>query len=67
MSKTERKRGIENNRAEALQAERANNPLITSPDEQGVIYTERHTPSESTDDFEDPDILEQLQQRSCYE
>lgn len=67
MSKTERKRGIENNRAEALQAERANNPLITSPDEQGVIYTERHTLSESTDDFEDPDILEQLQQRSCYE
>lgn len=67
MSKTERKRGIENNRAEALRAERAKNPLITSPDEQGGTYTEPCTLSESTDDFEDPDILEQLQQRSCYE
>lgn len=67
MSKTERKSGIESNRAEALCAERAKSPLITQPDESGDTYTEPHTLSESLDDFEDPDILKQLQQRSCYE
>lgn len=67
MSKTERKRGIEDNRDEALRAERAKNPLITPLDEQGGTHTEPYALSESTDDFEDPDILEQLQQRSCYE